>query len=46
MLQNPDFLARFEASAQKVSLRESANASVDVIVNDRETTASEITKLP
>jgi hypothetical protein len=46
MLQNPDFLARFEGSATKVSLAESASASVEVTVNDRDSTTAEIAKLP
>jgi hypothetical protein len=46
MLQNPDFLARFESSATKVSLPESASASVEVTINDRDSTAAEIAKLP
>ena len=45
LLQNPDFLARFEGSATKVSLRESANASIEVTMNDHETTAAEVAML-
>ncbi len=46
MLHNPDFLARFESSATKVSVPESASVSVDVTMNDRDTTWTEIAKLP
>jgi protocatechuate 3,4-dioxygenase beta subunit len=46
LLQNPDFLAHFEGTATKVSLAESATVSVEVTMNDADSTAAAIAKLP
>jgi len=46
LLENPDFVARFTDSAKTISLQEAAHLSVEVTVNDRDTTAREIAKLP
>jgi hypothetical protein len=46
LLQNPDFLAAFTSTAKRVSLQVAANVSVDVTMNDRDATATEIAKLP
>lgn len=46
LLQNPDFLVRFTGTAKTISLREAANVSVEVTMNDRDAMATEIAKLP